>query len=120
MTTTTTQYHAETGRTFLVRARGYLAEDDLLQASEKGWGAAAQMVKAVAESRGWPHSGHRLLFVAINRLTDETGDEGLRDAFHAANTLHVNFYDGVLPRETVEASLNRVATLVEKLDPLVA
>ena len=48
-----TQYHDATGREFLARARAYLAEDDLLQASEKGWGAAAQMVKAAAEARGW-------------------------------------------------------------------
>ena len=45
-----TQYHDATGREFLARARAYLAENDLLQASEKGWGAAAQMVKAAAEA----------------------------------------------------------------------
>ena len=57
--TTRAQYHNATGRDFMAKAQAYLAEDDLLQASEKGWGAAAQMVKAAAEMRGWPHKNHR-------------------------------------------------------------
>ena len=35
-----------------------LDQGDLRQASENGWGAAAQMVKAVAEERGWPQDDH--------------------------------------------------------------
>ena len=37
---------------FLTKAYKYFEEGDLVQASEKGWGAAASMVKAVAEERG--------------------------------------------------------------------
>ena len=37
---------------FLEKARQYLLEDDLHQASEKGWGAAAWMAKAVAVNQG--------------------------------------------------------------------
>ena len=44
--------HADTANEFLSKARLHLAEDDLLQASEKSWGAAARMVKAVAEHQG--------------------------------------------------------------------
>ena len=115
---TRTQDHNETGRTFLARARDYLAEDDLLQASEKGWGAAARMVKAAAEQNGWPHNSHRDLYSAINRLVEATEDEDIRIAFGLAGALHTNFYEGWLPRETVEAHLDRVAELVEKLDAL--
>ena len=48
-------------KAFLEQAHNELRAGDLLQASEKGWGAASQMVKAVAESRGWQHDQHRLL-----------------------------------------------------------
>ena len=116
--TTNGQRYSDTGREFIARARTYLAEDDLLQASEKGWGAAAQMVKAAAESRGWRHRSHRDLHVAINQLAEETGDAEIGDLFDAANQLHTNFYEGWLPRETVERNLSRVITLVEKLDGL--
>ena len=42
--------YRQRSRIFLARAREYLAIDDLHQASEKGWGAATWMAKAVAEA----------------------------------------------------------------------
>ena len=43
--TTNGQYYSDTGGEFIARARTYLAGDDLLQASEKGWGAAAHTTR---------------------------------------------------------------------------
>ncbi|MCY4621907.1 MAG: PaREP1 family protein [bacterium] len=113
-----TSYYNATGREFLARARSYLAEGDLLQASEKGWGAAAQMVKSVAEARGWSHNGHHQLWNVVNRLVEETADRDIRTAFSLAGTLHTNFYEGWLPRETVEDHLDQVADLLSKLEML--
>ena len=107
-----------TGYDFLERAQAYLAEGDLLQASEKGWGAAAQMVKAVAEARGWRHQDHRSLYDTVNRLASEAGDINISTGFNAAGALHTNFYEGWLPRETVEFCLTQVAELVDKLEAL--
>ena len=45
---TRADYHTDTANEFLIKARAHLAEGDLLQASEKAWGATARMVKAVA------------------------------------------------------------------------
>ena len=115
-----TQYHNDTGHEFLAGARAQLAAGDLLQASEKGWGAAAQMVKAVAEARGWRHNGHRELHLTITRLSEEAGDERLRRLFAYANSLHTNFYEGWLTRQEVETGLDDVAELVETLDALLA
>ena len=42
--------YRQQARVFLNESRQYLAEGDLHQASEKGWGAAAWMAKAVAEA----------------------------------------------------------------------
>ena len=92
----------------MAKAQAYLAENDLLQASEKGWGAAAQMVKAAAEMRGWPHKNHGHLFTTINRLVDETGDRDLAVLFHSAHSLHINFYEGWMPRRSVEVALSQV------------
>jgi hypothetical protein len=103
---------------FLVKARHALSEGDLVQASEKGWGAAAQAVKAVAESRGWSHQSHRDLFQAVGRLTTETGDGGIGDLFHAASSLHVNFYENWMPIELVGGGLERVEEFVARLEGL--
>ena len=118
--TTRTDYHCDTGREFLGRARAYFDEGDLLQASEKGWGATAHLVKAAAEARGWRHNSHRDLHVTIDRLSEETGDAQLRDLFIAATALHTNFYEGLMPRRNVASGLNQVAELVEKLEALAA
>ena len=116
--TTRTDYHMETAREFLTKARAYLADDDLLQASEKGWGAAAQAVKAVAETRGWNHQGHRQLYAAIDRLVAETGRRELRARFAEAGSLHSNFYEGWLSAEAIGEHLDEVERLVDQLGAL--
>lgn len=117
MTTQAQRYQA-TGREFLAEAQDYLAAGNLRQASEKGWGAAAQMIKCVAHQRGWRHRGHNLLFRAIDRLAKDTGDRRLHVLFHTANSLHTNFYEGVMSVEMVEDGLIEVAELVERLDAI--
>ena len=101
---------------YLRKARLHLAEGDLTQASEKGWGAAAEAVKAVAEQRGWRHDGHRNLWNVVRQLVGETGDTDLRLQFGYAQTMHINFYEAAMNREEVEEYLEHVERLVGKLD----
>ena len=49
-----TRTYQERSRASLVKAREELEAGDFEQASEKAWGAAALMVKAVAQQRGRP------------------------------------------------------------------
>ena len=53
---------------YLSQASEEFARGDFLQASEKGWGATAQMVKAVAEERGWEHGRHANFFEVVRRV----------------------------------------------------
>ena len=71
----------EPARFLLSQARAELAAGDVRQASEKGWGAAAQIVKAVAHSRGWQHRGHILMFDVVDDLRVETGDADIQRLF---------------------------------------
>ena len=107
-----------TSRELLAKAEEALAQDDLLQASEKGWGAAAQMVKGLAERKGWRHNGHRELYLVVNRLAQETNDSEISVLFSVASALHSNFYENWMPREMVEADLAQVREFVEKLEGL--
>ena len=114
--TTRSAYHSETAAAFLLKARAYLDEGDLLQASEKGWGAAARMVKAVAEERGWRHNSHGNLHRAVDRLVGELADEGLEELFRSAGELHRNFYEGWMTEEAVARGLRAVEDFVRRLD----
>ena len=64
----TTQKYPESSRSLLSQAKSELTAGDIRQASEKGWGAAAQIVQAIAVHRGWEHQANRELFRAVDRL----------------------------------------------------
>ena len=113
-----TANYAAASREFMGKAYQYLADNDLPQASEKGWGAAVEMVKALSEERGWPHRSHRLLYDIVEDLVDETGDENLSRWFQAASVLHTNFYENALRPRTVRRNLREVQQLLAELEPL--
>ena len=115
---TRTEWRAQTAAAFLARAGAYLAEGDLLQASEKGWGAAARALKAAAETRGWRHGSHRDLYTVVARLVSETGDPRIRTWFGVAGDLRANCCEGWLPAEIVEGHLSDVELLVAALGEL--
>ena len=102
-------------RELLGQATRELAAGDSRQASEKAWGAAAQMVKAVAQNRGWQHNNHFLLFQTADRLAQETGDQQIASLFTAASGLHVNFYENWLPPGSVEVGVRDMEILLDKL-----
>ena len=114
----TIQIYQTAGWQLLAQARAELAAGDARQASEKGWGAAAQMVKAIAEQRGWQHSGHRQLFAAVRQVRNETGNEDVRRLFNTANALHTNFYEDWKDGQTVAEDLDDVEQLLNLLEPL--
>ena len=112
--------HQEVSRRFLLHAEEQLALGDSLQASEKGWGAAAHAVKSIAARRGWRHSSHRDLYRAINRIAAETDRTDILDLFSIANSLHQNFYEGWMEDENIERGLAVVTRLVDILDEVAA
>ena len=114
----TIQHYADASERFLAQARRELSAGDLAQASEKGWGATAQMLKAVAEQRGWEHSRHRHYHRTASRLRAETGDGDIRRLFAVASDLHENFYENDMEADLVAESLDDVAALLDKLRPL--
>lgn len=116
----TMQHHHDASRRFLTQARQELVAGDVPQASEKGWGAAALMVKAICQQRGWDHQKHGALFTAVTQLVNETSDEEINDWFHVANSLHVNFYEHWDTAASVNRGLDRVEQSVERLEPLLA
>ena len=110
--------HWETSQRLIRQADAELAAGDLLQASEKGWGAAAHAMKAIAIERGWRHDTHARLFGIADRLVAETSDYGFRALFRTASDAHKNFYEGSMTEEDVAASLADIQTLLEMLSNL--
>ena len=110
--------HWETSRRFIIQADAELAAGDLLQASEKGWGAAAHAIKAIAQEREWRHDSHARLFGIVDRLVAETGESDIRELFRAAGEVHKNFYEGKMSKEDIAGSLAQIRTLLDILASL--
>lgn len=112
--------YRQQARVFLTKSHQYLAEDDLHQASEKGWGAAAWMAKAVADAQGWEYERHAQFNVVLNNARRLTGDARLLGMAGIANDLHGNFYTRkrFLDAESVSLSLDQIAILLDILEPL--
>ncbi len=105
-------------RALLAQARYELAEGDVRQASEKGWGAVALMLKAIAEQRDWEHGKHRQLSRVASRLRSETGNRDVFRYFQVADSLHGNFYEDIMPARDIAEALDDVEQLLDLLEPL--
>ena len=100
----------------MAQSRNELARGNLQQASEKGWGAAAQMMKAVAQARGWEHGRHRHLHQIASRLRSETGDRDIYRLFGVASILHENFYENQMAAQDIDEALQDIERLLDKLE----
>ena len=108
--------HAELSRWCIDQAENYLRVGNNIQASEKGWGAAAQALKAIAEERGWNHGSHTLIVDVAQQVSDEEGRPDLVAKFGLAQALHTNFYEDWLLSDTVSIYLNDVKKLLPELE----
>ena len=110
--------HAALSRQFARQAQEEFDAGDTLQACEKAWGAAAQAVKAVAETRGWNHNTHRLLFDVVDQIARDAENSGLRSLFQTANSLHQNFYENWQPERMVQDGIDEVRQFVGMLEEI--
>ena len=103
---------------FLIDAKTLLNKQDYVQASEKLWGATAQIIKAIAFKRGKHLRSHAAINKYIVQISRELGDKSILDYFSIANSLHQNFYEDWLAPETVIQNAKTIEKLIKKLKPL--
>ena len=104
----------------LTAARAELTAGDLLQASEKIWGATAFAVKAVAEKRRWFNEADWKLRRAAEIITTELGRLDVMGYYSLARDAHFNFYRHEYDARTLEMALDAAAELVAALLPTLA
>jgi HEPN domain-containing protein len=107
------EFHRDLAERFLREAEEFLAKGDYIQASEKAWGAAAQMVKVAAAKKGKELRSHGDVWRFVSEVAGE--DRELRRLWSRANSLHQNFYEGWMPPEDVRYAVEDVKQFVERL-----
>ncbi len=112
------ELHLKLCEKYLSEGASFLDKGDYVQASEKFWGAAAQMLKALAARKGLELKSHRELWSFIAQLRKETGDEQVSRLWHVANSLHTNFYEAWSPPELIKDAAEDVKRLIDKIRKL--
>ena len=108
----------EISHNFLRQAREESEKEDLLQACNKTWGAAAYAIKAVAEKRRWFNDADWKLKEAAEVVTAEQEDNDIILGYYAARDAHYNFYHHEFDPFSVDNTIKMTTVLVEKIDTL--
>lgn len=109
--------HVETAREFLEASDREFEAGEVLQASEKLWGAATHALMAVMREEGQDIGTHKALGRAAERLAAERGDPLIGSSFGVAEKFHANFYHAFMEYDEIERGRWYVREFVERLLP---
>jgi uncharacterized protein (UPF0332 family) len=112
------EMHLKLSEKYLKDAEDFLVKKDYVQASEKAWGAASQIVKALAMKEGIEVRSHGELHKYITELSKKREDKEIITLWFSAISLHQNFYENWLPEEAIKSGIENVRKLIEKLRKL--
>ncbi len=107
--------HIETAREFLEASDREFEAGEILQGSEKLWGAATHALMALMKEEVNVSNGHREFEIAVGRLSDECSDHRIRLCFMIAQMFYYNSQFGFMEdwqiaddREELKDILSRV------------
>ena len=113
----TVEDRVQISRRLIQQAREELERGDRLQATEKVWGALAQMLKAHGQQRGWLNLGsHRTVGRIAQQLGAEYAEFAVLNAYIAADNGHRNFYDNEMSPPEIEGIITVVAGVLPDLE----
>ncbi len=117
MTVATAEQHLSISSQFLEHADDEFRRGELLQASEKAWGAVSHYVNAIARQRGWPLGSNNHLIENARKVFswDPTNAAHYRRLLRSVEALHANFYQAVLDEESVGEGIEDAKELVRAL-----
>ena len=113
----TVQDRVQISRRLIQQAHGELERGDRLQATEKIWGALAQMLKAHGQQRGWMNlGGHRTVGHIALHMDIEYDEIPVARAYVAADNGHRNFYDNELSPPEIAGIITIVSSVLSDLE----
>ena len=110
--------YEEISRRLLQQAQEELDRGEILQASDKVWGATAHAIKAVCQRMGWNHHAHNHLSAAANYVASGLGRYDLMEAFGFLEAMHTNYYEHQKEADQVRVEVNRAGFFVREFAAL--
>ena len=105
--------YEEISRHLLLQAQDELDKGDVLQASDKVWGATAQAIKAVCQRKGWNHHAHNHLNAAANYVLSQLGRTDLQLTFGYLEALHTNYYEHQRGADEIRTGVEGAETFIQ-------
>lgn len=114
----TAEQHRDISFQFLEHAEDELGKGDLLQASEKAWGAVSHYVNSLARQENWPVGSHQRLIENANMLISRDPAHAIhkRRLLRSIQALHANFYEAFLDEDSVREGIEDAKELIRTLD----
>ena len=110
------EHYQNLSEKYLAEAKEFLSKGDLVQTSEKLWGATALTVKTIAAKRGLKLEKHGSLWHFVTEISEEKRDKDIIRFFSEANSLHRNFYENELTKKAIESMAEDIEELIAKLN----
>ena len=107
--------HVQTALEFLEHSDREFQAGDIMQGSEKLWGAASHAVTAIAKQRGWAFSKYNHRRNAVRRLAEEYQDNLLVASYSVALKFHANFYHDTMEDPEIEDDRPVVHNFVRRI-----
>ena len=111
----TVSEHVQAALQFLEHSDREFEAGDIMQGSEKLWGAASHAVTAIAKQRGWAFSKYNHRRNAVRRLAEEYNEPLLTAGYALALTFHANFYHDTMEDDVIEDGRPIVHTFVRRI-----
>lgn len=109
------QKHARLARQLLDQADQEMMAGDLLQSSEKLWGATGHALKAFCESRGWRRGKYAQRHYAARQLAEERDDRSIFAYLKVAESCHANFYNDWMELQDIDENRVMIRWLVDQI-----
>jgi len=98
----------------------HLVKGNLSKASEFLWGAMCSLIYSIALTYGEKLGSHTKMKLFAKRLSEETDDSEIYEAFKFGENLHSNFYHNFLDIEGLKIIEKKILVLIEKLQEILS
>ena len=117
MTQSEIDNHLKISERLLDHAYEQYEAGDLIQASEKAWGAVAHYLKSEAKFRGWRNRSHADLTDIAMDLAQETNEpQYIMRLYRSVSDLHQNFYEDWYLDYVVVGGIDDARELLDRLE----
>ncbi len=100
---------------YYLEAKKLAKENDIVQASEKYWGAITALLNIIGELKNVSHFSHSDYWDIMEMIISETQDDEMRRLLATVEKMHANYYHNFIRKENFPSYVKDAESLIRKL-----